>query len=793
MKRMALRQNWISFYLKIENKAKIIGQTPIRLKHCLGYGLALLLGYVLLFCIFAFPPRYPLFYSPIVRDRTGKVIAVYLSKDQKWRLQTTLSGVPPYLIQALLWKEDKYFYYHPGVNPASVIRALWKNIQSGKRTSGASTITMQVIRLLHPKKRTYAAKIWEALGALQLELLLSKNEILQLYLELLPYGGNIEGVEAAAWAYFQKPLKALNVAELTTLVLIPNRPQSLAPPNVNLLIEQRNKWLNKFASAHLFPSTMLPVYLQEPLSLRRHPFPKNAPHFANKVYAISQGEPCIYTTLCLEKQNTIERLVQNYARHIALKGISNAAVLAIDNATAEIIAYVGSVNFYDKQSQGQVDGVQAVRSPGSALKPLLFALAIDSGLITPQTVLLDTPYNYGGYNPENYDGQFRGKVTASFALANSLNIPAVELLRQIDKNTFIKILEKAEFRSVAQQKSQLGLSMILGGCGARLQELVSLYAAFAHHGVYRPLRMLKQEKPSTQTQLFSPEAAYLVTEALTQLERPDLPHHFETTLDLPKVAWKTGTSYGRRDAWSVGYTPRYTVGVWCGNFTGVGNPALSGAEVATPLLFEIMRYLEQSSRQHSWFTRPPNLAMREVCVETGMPPDTFCKKRVWDSYIPAASPTQKCAHKKAFWVAPNRKMSYCNACLPPDGLFDTELYTVYPPALLNFYWQKGVRLKLAPPHNPACNQILSAGLQISSLHDGAEYFIEKKNPARLALEAQTDEQARQLFWFVGDKWIGQCSTQEKVFFLPPDSGWYAIVCADDRGRKDKIKIRVIYY
>jgi penicillin-binding protein 1C len=791
---MGLSKNWTKFYLRLENKAKIIGQTPIRLKQCFRYGLGGLLGYVLLFCIYAFPPHYPLAYSPILRDRTGKVIAVYLSKDQKWRLQAALSQVPPYLIQALLHKEDKYFYYHPGVNPASVIRALWKNIQAGKRTSGASTLTMQVVRLLRPKKRTYAAKFWEALRALQLELLLSKSEILQLYLELLPYGGNIEGVEAAAWAYFQRPLKALNVAELTTLVLIPNRPQCLAPPlNVNLLGEQRNRWLNKFASAHLFPSTMLPVYLQEPLSLRRHAFPKNAPHFANKVYTISQGQSSVYTTLCLEKQKTIEGIVQNYARHIALKGISNAAVLAVDNATAEIIAYVGSANFYDKQNQGEVDGVQAVRSPGSALKPLLFALAIDSGLITPQTILLDAPYNYRGYNPENYDGQFRGKVTAAFALANSLNIPAVELLRQIDKNTFIKILEKADFRSVAQQKSQLGLSMILGGCGATLQELVGLYTAFANQGVYRPLQMLKQEKTPARAQLFSPEAAYLITDVLTQLERPDLPHHFETTLDLPKAAWKTGTSYGRRDAWSVGYTPNYTVGVWCGNFTGVGNPALSGAEAATPLLFEVIRYLEQSSGPRPWFSRPPNLAARQVCAETGMPPDTFCQKRVWDSYIPAVSPAAKCAHKKTFWVAPDRKMSYCSACLPSDGLFYAELYAVYPPVLLNFYLQKGVTLKLAPPHNPDCNQILSAGLQISSLHDGAEYFIEKKNPARLALEAQTDEQAGQLFWFVNDKWIGQRSTKEKAFFLPPDSGWYAIVCADDRGRKDKIKIRVVYY
>jgi penicillin-binding protein 1C len=791
---MAFPKNWIKFYLRLENKAQIIGQTPIRPKQCFRYGLGGLLGYILLFCICAFPPHYPLFYSPIIRDRTGKIIAAYLSQDQKWRLRSAVDDIPPYLIKALLWKEDKYFYYHPGVNPASALRALWKNIQAGKRTSGASTLTMQVIRLLHPRKRTYAAKVWEMLRALQLELLLSKNEILQLYLELLPYGGNIEGAEAAAWAYFQKPLKALNVAELTTLVLIPNRPQFLAPPfNVNLLVEQRNKWLKKFASAHLFPSPMLPVYLQEPLSLQRHAFPKNAPHFANKVYAAHQGVPSIYTTLCLEKQNTIERIVQNYARHIALKGISNAAVLAVDNATAEIIAYVGSVNFYDKQSQGQVDGVQAVRSPGSALKPLLFALGIDSGLITPQTILLDVPYNYRGYNPENYDGQFRGKVTASFALANSLNIPAVELLRQIDRNRLINVLEKADFRSIRRQKSQLGLSMILGGCGATLQELVGLYTAFANQGVYRPLQMLKKEKALSQTQLFSPEAAYLITDALTQLERPDLPHHFETTLDLPKVAWKTGTSYGRRDAWSIGYTPRYTVGVWCGNFTGVGNPALSGAEVATPLLFEVIRYLEQSSGQRPWFAKPSNLATREVCVETGMPPDTFCQKKVGDSYIPAVSPTEKCAHKKAFWVAPDRKMSYCNACLPPDGLFHSELYAVYPPALLNFYLQKGITLELAPPHNPACNQMLSAGLQISSLHNGAEYFIEKKNPGRLALEAQTDEQARQLFWFVGDKWVGQCSTKEKVFFLPPDSGWYAIVCADDRGRKDKIKIRVVYY
>ncbi|MDW8157899.1 MAG: penicillin-binding protein 1C [Bacteroidia bacterium] len=747
--------------------------------------------------IIIFPPHYPLSYSSTIVDYNHQVIAINLSKDQKWRLRCNLQNVPSYFLEALLYKEDKYFYYHPGVNPFAVARALWNNLKTGKRTSGASTITMQVIRLLHPKKRTYAIKILEMLRALQLELLLSKREILSLYLELLPYGGNIEGVEAASWAYFQKPLKALNIAELTTLVIIPNQPEILKPTsagNTNRILNQRNKWLQKLAAKKIFSSSMLPVYLQEPLFLRRHNFPKNAPHFSNKISNAYPNNPYLHTTLCLQKQRAIEQIVQNYASHISLRGIYNAAALVVDNTSAEIIAYIGSHNFEDNLHQGQVDGIQAVRSPGSTLKPLIYALGIDSGIITPKTVLLDVPLNYRGYSPENYDDQFRGKVTATFALANSLNIPAVWLLQKLETPTLIRILEEANFQNIRMQKNKLGLSMILGGCGVSLYELVGLYTAFANQGIFRPLKMLKTESKVPAKRLFSAQAAYLITEILTQHKRPDLPEAFELTPDLPKVAWKTGTSYGRRDAWSIGYTPRYTVGVWCGNFSGVGNPALSGAEIATPLLFEIFRYLESFIKTPSWFLPPNNLSSREVCVETGLPPDTFCHHTTWDSYIPGISNFQLCNHKKVFWVSKDRKISYCSSCLPSDGSFYAQMYNVYPPELLHYYLQTKISLELPPPHNPVCTQLLSSGgLRISSLNDGAEYFIAKRKNTRIALEAQNDFESYRLYWFVKDKFIGQCSPRERIFFTPEDSGWNSIMCVDDRGRKDIIKIRIIYY
>ena len=376
-----------------------------------------------------FPLRVELSYAPVITDREGKVIHAFLSYDDKWRMQVSLDEITPELQKAIVFKEDKYFFLHRGINPIALLRAVYANSVTGRRTSGASTITMQVARLLEPKKRTYGNKIIEMFRATQLEWKYSKKEILQLYLNLVPYGGNIEGVKSASILYFQKSPRNLSLAELTALVVIPNRPTSLRLGKNNPdIIEVRNKWLQRFEQAKLFPRNEIQDALLEDMVAYRHEAPRLAPHFARRIKSMYPNTPILNTHLNSEWQETLEGMVRRHVQPLAVHQIKNATALVIDNESHAVVAYVGSADFFNTQDAGQVDGIQAVRSPGSALKPLVYGLAIDQGLITPKTLLSDVPTHFGAYSPENYDRRFHGKVSVEFALAHSLNVPAVKVL-----------------------------------------------------------------------------------------------------------------------------------------------------------------------------------------------------------------------------------------------------------------------------------------------------------------------------------------------------------------------------
>ena len=341
------------------------------------------------------------------------------------------------------------------------------------------------------------------------------------------------------------------------------------------LLTARNAWLHRFEKESLFDKNIIQDALREPLEVRRRAAPREIPHLALRLKKEYPDEPTIHTAIRLQKQRQTEDLVKNYVNRLRGQNIHNAAVLVINNETMAVEAYVGSADFTNPYDGGQVDGIRAVRSPGSTLKPLLYAMAFDKGLITPKTVLNDVPTNFGGYEPENFDQRFNGPVTVEFALANSLNIPAVKILKEVGTPVLVDQLKKAGFQTVSKQAKDLGLSLILGGCGVTLEELTRLFAAFAHEGEVRPLTfgspgVLPKKSKTKGSGIISPGAAFLITNVLTQVTRPDLPTNFDNTYHLPRIAWKTGTSYGRRDAWSVGYNKRYTVGVWVGNFSGAG-------------------------------------------------------------------------------------------------------------------------------------------------------------------------------------------------------------------------------
>jgi penicillin-binding protein 1C len=759
----------------------------------------LLAVFLLFFCIdFSFPVKTTIPYSTLITARDGSILHVFLSRDDKWRMYAELSEITPTLRDAILFKEDKYFRYHFGFNPVAMIRATGRNLLSGRRTSGASTITMQTVRLLEPRQRTYWSKLIELFRAVQLEVHYSKDEILQLYLNLIPYGGNIEGLKSASLLYFGKPPKLLSLAELTTLTIIPNRPSSLRLGTNNaFVVQERNRWLTRFRTNHLFNDETITDALNEPLIAYRRSAPQLAPHLSRRLRAENPGSPIIHASLQPATQATAEQLVQNYSNRIRAYNIHNSAVLIVDNRTREVIAYVGSADFGNAFDGGQVDGVRAIRSPGSALKPLLYGLAFDAGAITPKTKLNDVPTNFSGYEPDNYDRKFNGPVTAEFALANSLNIPAVSLLKEVGTPALIATLRKAGFSTIRKQARDLGLSMILGGCGVTLEEMTRLYSGLANGGTVSELRYTTQPAaarilPNQEkgVSVVSKEAAFLITNTLTQITRPDLPNNFDNSYHLPRIAWKTGTSYGRRDAWSIGYNQRYTIGVWVGNFSGIGVAELSGANTATPLLFQLFNALDYNS-PNGWFRKPASsLSMRLVCPETGDIPGEFCANPITDYCIMGVSHYRRCQHRKAVFTNAAGTLSYCAHCRPDSGAVRRS-YANLSPEVAVFYQSRHIPFDKMPPHNPACERVFggNAGPLITSLNDGSDYFINPKQPADLELGCQAANDVETVFWYLNDKLYRKAKPTEAIFFKP-QPGPLKISCADDKGRYSDLRVMI---
>jgi len=751
----------------------------------LGCGLLLFFAIDL---IFPFKPKVQ--YSTQITASDGTVLHAFLSVDDKWRLYTNISEITPLLQKTLIYKEDRYFYYHPGINPFAMLRAVGRNIFTGRRTSGASTITMQVVRLLEPKKRTYLNKLMESFRAVQLELHYSKDEILQLYLNLVPYGGNIEGIKAASLLYFNKAPQLLSLAEITALTIVPNRPSSLQPGTKNdALKNARNEWLIRFGKERLFEKNIIQDALEEPLMVKRLTAPKQASHLSLRLKKDFPDRPIINTTVKIQAQKQTEEQVKNYVNRLQSMNIHNAAVLVINNETMTVEAYVGSADFDNPYDGGQVDGIRAIRSPGSTLKPILYATALDKGFITPKTVLNDVPTNFSGYEPENFDQNFNGQVTAEFALANSLNIPAVKILREVSTSVLIDKLKKADFQTIKKQSKDLGLSMILGGCGVTLEELTRLFAAFSNEGELKPIRYTTENPvPKKGEQLVSKEATFLLNNILTQVTRPDLPTNFDNTYHLPKIAWKTGTSYGKRDAWSIGYNRKYTIGVWVGNFSGEGVPELSGANTATPLLFSIFNSLDYNS-SNSWYQMPENVSLRKICAVSGDIPSSFCDHQITDYFVMGVSPYRKCQHLRYVFTDLSSKISYCTYCLPESGTVK-KTYPNLAPELIAYYESKKIPYQKLPPHNPACERVFKEGAPlIISPNDGSEYFIQTIEPQKIQLSCQTGNDVQEVFWYVNDKLVKRSAPHKAVFISPP-AGKVKISCSDDKGRNSDIMILV---
>ena len=747
---------------------------------------------------FLTPLPCPLFapdYSTLIAARDGQLLRAFLNRDQQWCFPPDTSlAVPAKLRTAVLHFEDRRFYRHLGVDPLALGRALYQNAATRAVKSGASTITMQVARLMRPKERTYVNKAFETLLALKIELYYAKDEILRLYLDHAPYGGNLVGYQAAAHKYFRKPPDELTWSEAATLAVLPNAPGLVSPTaNPQQLVQKRNRLLADLQSAGYFDAETLRLALAESVPTRAFPYPIWAPHLSRALKRGRQGR-LIKTTIDADLQRELETLVGRHLRYLDHQGIGNGAALLVETGSGKVRAYVGSRDFFDPAHQGQVDGVMAPRSSGSLLKPFLYALSMDAGLILPQTLVKDVPSFYGGFSPRNADERYDGLVRAEEALVRSLNVPAVRLLRRYGLFNFYRFLQDAGVSTLVRSADDYGLPLILGGAEVTLWDMARLFRGLAHGGRIVPLRYLQEQtEPTPATPLISPGAAYLVLEALRNVRRPGVEYYWHQYQGQWPLAWKTGTSYGQRDAWALGVSPAWTIAVWLGNFSGEGNPALSGAQSAGPLLFDIFHRVPKDLDQ-AWFSWPDaDLTIATLCRDSGRPVSPHCPHPTQALVPQHRRPMDRCPYHRSIVLNTAGTHQVCSLCWQP-GDHRLAQQTVYPTDVVQYLRERGQVLHDPPPHKADCPvqseakplQVLyptpEARLQVGRDFDG------KQQP--IVLRAAHSDQERALFWYVNRRFLGRTVNQHRLA-VSLEPGAHALEIVDAHGFRDRTQFYVV--
>jgi penicillin-binding protein 1C len=766
------------------------------LRRCV-VALAFLLG---LFCIgdLMFPlPRRALDrdYSTVYMDRNGALLRILLSPSDKFRIRLTLKEMSPYLIRGALSYEDRYFYFHWGINPLSILRAIRTNITSGHIVSGASTITMQVARMMERRPRTFLSKIIESFRAVQLEFHYSKNEIMELYLNSIPMGGNIEGVGAGAYYFFGKSARELSPAESALLIGIPNSPNLNRPDRHPG--RARKKMRRVLTRIHDDLGMSLHELLQAEeahLEFTCRKFPFNCPHLVESGH---RGNNPFFEqfTIDLNLQLFCENVMKNYYEIMRGRGIYNGAVIIASNKTREVLAYVGSPDYFDSGHGGQINGAAIPRSPGSALKPFLYARAMELGLVTPEKMVYDIPIADEDYSPANFCKTASGPVPARQALIHSLNIPAVRLEREMGMEGLKHVLKKIYPIKKDLIIVKSGLSIVLGGFPLTLEEMVSLYMMIARGGEYAPLKFHARDDAGriSSRYILDRRVCYIISEILSDCLRPDLPFNWEFAPELAKIALKTGTSFGLRDAWCIGYNPDYTVGVWLGNANNSGSSGLVGVRAAAPLMIRIMDHITRSS--DAWFKKPDGVAERKVCALSGDKPGPYCNQGLKiDWYIPGVSSEQECRIHKAITVRKRDGVQVCPYCMDEaPSAYEQKIVNYWPPEVISFMRKGGYQYSRIPSHNPACQNFYAKDkprIVRPAMHD--EYIINEHMPLeaqKIPLKAFTGQDIDKLFWFMDTTFLFQGKADETCF-LTPKRGVWVITAVDSLGRSDSVKIKI---
>ena len=732
-------------------------------------------------------------FSQAVSDRDGHLIRLTLSSDEKYRLWVGLSEIPSTMIEATLLQEDAWFRWHPGVNFVSILRAFGTTYLRGDRRVGGSTITMQLARQRFGiDSRTLRGKVQQIVRALELERFYSKDEILEAYLNIAPYGGNVEGVGAASLVYFHELPKQLSLAQALTLAVIPQSPSRRNPlrrsrhdPLDRARVRIFALWVRNHAGDTLSTSANLVVH-----AASRKELPYGAPHLVDRVLAISDSGR-IKATLDPGAQSLLELQLKAFIERSRHLGIHNGAVILLDYRTMQVKGYVGSANYFENQINGQVNGLLGRRSPGSALKPFIYALAIDQGLIHPRTMLKDTKVRIAAYNPENYDHDFLGPIDATSALVRSRNVPAIAVANMLRQPGLYGFLKKAGIRNL-RDENFYGLALALGGAEVSMEELAGLYAMLANGGEFRPLIFTTSPAvaPGTPLKLLSPEASYSVLEMLRENPRPADDFTTSQVPNASAIPWKTGTSFGLRDAWAVGIVGPYVLGVWIGNFDGTPNANFIGREAAGPLFFQIVDALrargglrEAIVRQHL------NLKRIKVCALSGQLPGPYCDHFKETLFIPGKSPIATCSIHRGVQIDSH---SGLRACPGETGAVTTRTFEFWSSDLLKMFRSAGLARKMPPPLDPACRKFTGVGTPplISSPSRGITYSTAADGGAEIPFAAVTDADSRVVYWFVDDQLVGTSLSGES-FMWKARPGSFLLRAIDQQGRAVAEQLKVL--
>ncbi|MEN8222285.1 MAG: penicillin-binding protein 1C [Acidobacteriota bacterium] len=726
-------------------------------------------------------------HSTVFTDSNGRILRAFLNNNEQWHFPPDPSiKFTDKLIRSVINFEDRYFYYHPGVNPVSLVRALAGNVISGKIRSGASTISMQVIRLALKKNRTFINKFIEIFQALKLEIRYSKEEILRMYLENAPYGGNIIGVGAASLKYFGKKPGELTWNEAAVLAVLPNAPGLISPLlNRDALIKKKNRLLKRLFDRDIISGDIFRQSSAENFPSHLFPIPAIAPHLAEYMKNIPGNTGTeIRSTINRDHQVRVEHFVKEHLNYLSSFGIKNGSVVVAETVTGKVRVYCGSQDFFDFNKSGQVDGARASRSSGSILKPFLYALAIDEGAVLERTILKDIPSYFGSFSPSNASMKFSGVVTVREALIRSLNVPAVRLLNYYGLNKFYLFLQESGLSTLVRDPDDYGLTLILGGAETKLIELVRLYRGLGNRGKFYPLKFSAEFNSKKGTyDLISPEAAYLTLNMMKELKRPGAEYYWEQYQSKNPIAWKTGTSYGQRDAWAVGVSPEWVIGVWTGNFSGEGNPELAGYSCAAPLMFDIFNYLPKKN-SNKWFNRDDlNFRKVDLCSRTGFLAGDECEDVITVDSPAGGGVVPVCPYHRSVYVSEDGKFSVCSLCWE-EGEYKKIKRIVYPPDVSQFLRERGDIIDVIPPHKKGCPSGAGSNpIQILYPVKNARILIPVDFRSRIqniTFRVAHKFSGKEVFWYIDKVYKGVSRSKHKmVINLSP--GWHTLEVVDSDG------------